>query len=217
LGGDEFAIVQVGGELQVAETSALANRLIEVISVSYAVQGHQAIIGATLGISIAPDDAADPDQLLKNADMALYRAKGDGRGSYRFLEAGMDARAQARRLLELDLRTAMSRGEFEVHYQPLLDIKTNDIICFEALLRWNHPRRGLILPSEFISLAEETGLIIPIGDWVLRTASLDAARWPHDIRVAVNISPAQFKNRNLVGLRKRRIVGGGLGSQSPGA
>jgi predicted signal transduction protein with EAL and GGDEF domain len=156
------------------------------------------IIGATLGISVAPDDGSDPDQLLKNADMALYRAKGDGRGSYRFFEAGMDARAQARRLLELDLRTAMSTGEFEVYYQPLLDIKTNNIICFEALLRWNHPQRGLVLPSEFISLAEETGLIVPIGDWVLRTACIDAARWPDDIHVAVNISPAQFKNRNLV-------------------
>ena len=198
LGGDEFAVVQVGGDLRVAETSALANRLIEVISAPYTLHDHQSVIGATVGISVAPDDGDGPDQLLKNADMALYRAKGDGRGSYRFFEAGMDARAQARRLLELDLRTAISRGEFEVHYQPLLDIKTNTIICFEALLRWNHPQRGLVLPSEFISLAEETGLIIPIGDWVLRTACIDAARWPDDIHVAVNISPAQFKNRNLV-------------------
>jgi diguanylate cyclase (GGDEF)-like protein/PAS domain S-box-containing protein len=198
LGGDEFAVVQVGGDLRVAETSALANRLIEVISSPYTVHDHQSVIGATVGISIAPDDGDGPDQLLKNADMALYRAKGDGRGSYRFFEAGMDARAQARRLLELDLRTAMSTGEFEVHYQPLLDVKTNNIICFEALLRWNHPQRGLVLPSEFISLAEETGLIVPIGDWVLRTACIDAARWPDDIHVAVNISPAQFKNRNLV-------------------
>ena len=198
LGGDEFAVVQVGGDLRVAETSAIANRLIEVISAPYTVHDHQSVIGATVGISVAPDDGDGPDQLLKNADMALYRAKGDGRGSYRFFEAGMDARAQARRLLELDLRTAMSTAEFEVHYQPLLDIKTNTIICFEALLRWNHPQRGLVLPSEFISLAEETGLIIPIGDSVLRTACIDAARWPDNIHVAVNISPAQFKNRNLV-------------------
>jgi diguanylate cyclase (GGDEF)-like protein len=210
LGGDEFAVVQVGGELQVAETSALANRLIEVISAPCTIQDHQLIIGATLGISIAPDDGADPDQLLKNADMALYRAKGDGRGSYRFFEAGMDARAQARRVLELDLRTAMSRGEFEVHYQPLLDIKTSNIICFEALLRWNHPQRGLTLPLEFISLAEDTGLIVPIGDWVLRTACADAARWPHDVRVAVNISPAQFKNRNLVASVTAALSAAGL-------
>ena len=210
LGGDEFAIVLVGGELRVAETSALANRLIEVISAPCTIQDHQLIIGATLGISIAPNDGADPDQLLKNADMALYRAKGDGRGSYRFFEAGMDARAQARRLLELDLRAAVSNGEFEVHYQPLLDIKTNNIICFEALLRWNHPQRGLSLPSEFISLAEETGLIIPIGDWVLRTACADAARWPRDVRVAVNISPAQFKSRNLVASVSTALSAAGL-------
>jgi diguanylate cyclase (GGDEF)-like protein/PAS domain S-box-containing protein len=210
LGGDEFAVVQVGGDLRVAETSALANRLIEVISSPYTVHDHQSVIGATVGISVAPDDGDGPDQLLKNADMALYRAKGDGRGSYRFFEAGMDARAQARRLLELDLRTAMSTGEFEVHYQPLLDIKTNNIICFEALLRWNHPQRGLVLPLEFISLAEETGLIVPIGDWVLRTACIDAARWPDDIHVAVNISPAQFKNRNLVASVSAALSAAGL-------
>ena len=210
LGGDEFAIVLVGSELRVAETSALANRLSEAISAPCTIQDHQLIIGATLGISVAPDDGSDPDQLLKNADMALYRAKGDGRGSYRFFEAGMDARAQARRFLELDLRTAISRGEFEVYYQPLLDIKTNNIICFEALLRWNHPQRGLSLPSEFISLAEETGLIIPIGDWVLRTACADAARWPRDVRVAVNISPAQFKSRNLVASVSTALSAAGL-------
>jgi diguanylate cyclase (GGDEF)-like protein/PAS domain S-box-containing protein len=210
LGGDEFAIVLVGSELRVAETSALANRLSEAISAPCTIQDHQLIIGATLGISVAPDDGSDPDQLLKNADMALYRAKGDGRGSYRFFEAGMDARAQARRFLELDLRTAISRGEFEVYYQPLLDIKTNSIICFEALLRWNHPQRGLSLPSEFISLAEETGLIIPIGDWVLRTACADAARWPRDVRVAVNISPAQFKSRNLVASVSTALSAAGL-------
>jgi diguanylate cyclase (GGDEF)-like protein/PAS domain S-box-containing protein len=210
LGGDEFAIVLVGSELRVAETSALANRLSEAISAPCTIQDHQLIIGATLGISVAPDDGSDPDQLLKNADMALYRAKGDGRGSYRFFEAGMDGRAQARRFLELDLRTAISRGEFEVYYQPLLDIKTNNIICFEALLRWNHPQRGLSLPSEFISLAEETGLIIPIGDWVLRTACADAARWPRDVRVAVNISPAQFKSRNLVASVSTALSAAGL-------
>jgi diguanylate cyclase (GGDEF)-like protein/PAS domain S-box-containing protein len=210
LGGDEFAIVLVGSELRVAKTSALANRLSEAISAPCTIQDHQLIIGATLGISVAPDDGSDPDQLLKNADMALYRAKGDGRGSYRFFEAGMDGRAQARRFLELDLRTAISRGEFEVYYQPLLDIKTNNIICFEALLRWNHPQRGLSLPSEFISLAEETGLIIPIGDWVLRTACADAARWPRDVRVAVNISPAQFKSRNLVASVSTALSAAGL-------
>ena len=140
LGGDEFAVVQVGGDLQVAVTSALANRLIEVIGAPYTIstEYYQSIIGATLGISIAPSDGTDPDQLLKNADMALYRAKQDGRGGYRFFEAGMDARAQARRLLELDLRAAISRGEFEIYYQPLLDIKASKVTCFEALLRWKN-------------------------------------------------------------------------------
>jgi len=210
LGGDEFAIVQVGSELQVPETSALANRLIEVVSAPYIVQGHQVIVGTSVGISVAPDDGRDPDQLLRNADMALYRAKGDGRGSYRFFEAGMDARAQARRVLELDLRTALSRGEFEVRYQPILDVNTDRIICFEALIRWRHPQRGIILPAGFIPLAEETGLINAIGDWVLRTACLDATRWPQDVRVAVNLSPAQFKNRNLVTSVLAALSGSGL-------
>ena len=197
LGGDEFAIVQVGRQLQVSEASALASRLIEVVGAPYIIQGHQLIIGTSVGISVAPDDATDPDRLLKNADMALYRAKADGRGTYRFFEAGMDARAQARRLLELDLRAALSRGEFEVYYQPIYDLEVDQIVCFEALARWNHPLRGLILPEAFIALAEQTGLIIPIGEWVLRTACMDAAKWPQDVRVAVNLSPAQF-NRDIV-------------------
>jgi predicted signal transduction protein with EAL and GGDEF domain len=135
---------------------------------------------------------------LKNADMALYRAKADGRGTYRFFEAGMDARAQARRLLELDLRAALSRGEFEVYYQPIHDLKSDHISCFEALVRWNHPLRGMTPPTDFIPLAEETGLIVPIGNWVLRKACADAAGWSQDVSVAVNLSPAQFKNRDLV-------------------
>jgi predicted signal transduction protein with EAL and GGDEF domain len=147
---------------------------------------------------VAPDDGSDPDQLLKNADMALYRAKADGRGTFRFFEAGMDARAQARRILELDMRAALLRGEFEVYYQPIHDLKADQIICFEALVRWNHPLRGMTPPTAFIPLAEETGLIVPIGSWVLRKACADAAGWSQDVGVAVNLSPAQFKNRNLV-------------------
>ena len=210
LGGDEFAVVQVGRELKLAETSALATRLIETISAPFTIHGYQILIGATLGISVASDDVADPDQLLKNADLALYRAKGDGRGNYRFFEAGMDARALARRTLELELRAALSRGEFELQYQPLLDIKTSNINCCEALLRWNHPQRGVVLPQEFIWLAEETGLIIPIGDWVLRRACTEAARWPEGVRIAVNVSPAQFKNRNLVPTVEEALASAGL-------
>ncbi len=198
LGGDEFAIVQVGGTLQALEVASLANRLVEIIGVPYDIHEDQVVIGVSIGISIAPDDGNDPDQLLKNADMALYRAKADGRGTYRFFEPGMDARAQARRSLMLDLRTALLRDEFEVYYQPIHDLEASRVIAFEALVRWNHPLRGLTQPMDFIPLAEETGLIIPIGDWVLRKACVDAASWPQDIGIAVNLSPVQFKNRNLV-------------------
>jgi diguanylate cyclase (GGDEF)-like protein/PAS domain S-box-containing protein len=198
LGGDEFAVIQTGSELQELGAAALAGRIIEAVGAPYVVQGQQMIIGTSIGISVAPDDGIDPDQLLKNADMALYRAKADSRGTYRFFETGMDARAQARRLLELDLRAGLLRGEFEVYYQPIFDLKSNQIVCFEALLRWNHPLRGMTSPIDFIPLAEETGLIVTIGAWVLRKACADAAGWSRDVSVAVNLSPVQFKNRNLV-------------------
>jgi diguanylate cyclase (GGDEF)-like protein len=197
LGGDEFAIVQVGSDPQLSPTS-LANRLIEIISAPYEIQGHQITIGVSIGIAVTPDDGSDPDQLLKNADLALYRAKEDGRGSFHFFEVGMDARAQARRLLEVDLRGALLRSEFVVYYQPIQDIKADRVVGFEALVRWNHPLRGMIAPLDFIPLAEETGLIVPIGDWVLRTACKNAAGWSQDVYVAVNLSPAQFRNRELL-------------------
>jgi diguanylate cyclase (GGDEF)-like protein len=198
LGGDEFAIVQVGNESQASPAANLASRLVEVISAPYEIQGHQIVIGLSVGISVTPNDGCDPDQLLKNADMALYRAKAEGRGTFRFFEAGMDARAQARRLLEVDLRAALLRSEFVVYYQPIQDIQADRIVGFEALVRWNHPLRGMIPPLNFIPLAEETGLIVQLGDWVLRTACRDAAGWSQDVCVAVNLSPAQFKDRNLV-------------------
>jgi diguanylate cyclase (GGDEF)-like protein/PAS domain S-box-containing protein len=198
LGGDEFAIVQVFDDLQVPEASSLASRVIGEISAPYIIQGNQLTIGASIGISIAPEDGNDPDQLLKNADLALYRAKADGRGTYRFFEVGMDARAQARRLLEVDLRAALSRQEFEIHYQPIHNLKSGRVIAFEALIRWNHPVRGMIPPLNFIPLAETTGLIVPIGDWVLKQACIDAAGWSEPVRVAVNLSPAQFRSGNLV-------------------
>jgi diguanylate cyclase (GGDEF)-like protein/PAS domain S-box-containing protein len=197
LGGDEFAIVQMGGELQPWDVASMASRIVELLSAPYAIRGHQIVIGTSIGISVAPGDGLDPDLLLKSAELALYRAKEDGRGTYRFFETGMDARAQARRLLELDMRAALLRNEFEVYYQPIYNLETGGIVCLEALLRWNHPLRGMILPADFIPLAEETGLIVPIGDWVLRCACRDAARWSRDVAVAVNLSPAQFKNRNL--------------------
>jgi diguanylate cyclase (GGDEF)-like protein len=209
LGGDEFAIVQVGSDPQSSPTN-LASRLIEVVSAPYEIQGHQITIGVSIGIAVTPDDGGDPDQLLKNADLALYRAKEDGRGIFHFFEIGMDARAQARRLLEVDLRGALLRSEFLVYYQPIHDLKADRVTGFEALVRWNHPLRGMIAPLNFIPLAEETGLIVPLGDWVLRTACNDAAGWSQDVCVAVNLSPAQFKSRNLVPTIVSALAASGL-------
>jgi diguanylate cyclase (GGDEF)-like protein len=197
LGGDEFAIVQMSVDQPVGATT-LAARLIREISETYVVQGHQIVIGASVGIAVAPNDGTDPDRLLKNADLALYRAKEDGRGTYRFFEAGMDAKMQARRRLEVELRKALALGEFEVFYQPLVNLKTNRVSGCEALLRWRSPGRGLVPPGEFIPLAEEIGLINAIGAWVLKQACTEAAGWPDEIKVAVNLSPVQFKRGTVV-------------------
>jgi EAL domain-containing protein (putative c-di-GMP-specific phosphodiesterase class I) len=147
---------------------------------------------------LAPGDGTDPTELLKNADMALYRAKADGRGTYRFFEPAMDARMKSRRALELALRVALANGEFELHYQPLVNLDDRRITGCEALLRWQHPQRGLVPPAEFIPIAEEIGLIVPLGEWVLRQACADAMAWPADVKVAVNLSPIQVMNQNLV-------------------
>ncbi|MGB0084705.1 MAG: EAL domain-containing protein [Rhodomicrobiaceae bacterium] len=197
LGGDEFAIVQVPSE-QGPNITALAARLIEVVGSPYELDGHQVVIGISIGIAIAPADGREPDVLIKNADLALYRAKADGGGVYRFFEVAMDARMQARRALELDLRKAVLKGEFELYYQPIIDVKSGQITSCEALIRWHHPERGMVPPLEFIPVAEETGLIVPLGEWVLRQACAEGARWPTRVTVAVNLSPAQFKSRNLV-------------------
>jgi diguanylate cyclase (GGDEF)-like protein/PAS domain S-box-containing protein len=209
LGGDEFAIVQTQ-VTQGTDITALAARLIEAISAPYDVGGHQLVIGLSIGIAVAPTDGLDQDQLLRNADMALYRAKSDGRGLYRFFEPAMDARMQVRRRLELELRRAISDGEFELYYQPFMDAKTKRVSGFEALLRWRHPVRGIIAPLEFISLAEETGLIIPIGDWILHQACSEAAGWPTRERVAVNLSPIQFKGNKLLSSIKSALAKSGL-------
>ena len=197
LGGDEFAIVQVGA-CQPNDATALAARVIEAVGAPYDLDGHQIVVGMSIGIAVSPEDGTDPQQLLRNADLALYRAKADGRGLYRFFEPEMDARMQARRALELDLRKAVVDGQFELLYQPLVDIRTEHVRGFEALIRWRHPQRGTIPPAEFIPLAEETGLIASLGEWVLRQACNEAAGWPGNVNVAVNLSPSQFKSRNLV-------------------
>jgi diguanylate cyclase (GGDEF)-like protein/PAS domain S-box-containing protein len=197
LGGDEFAIMQAGAS-QPTDATALASRLIEVVGAPYELGGHQVTVELSIGIALAPEDGADPDQLLKNADLALYRAKSDGSGLYRFFEREMDARMQARRRLEVDLRNAIANDEFELFYQPLVDMQTGYVTGFEALIRWHHPVRGMVLPLDFIAVAEETGLIGPIGTWVLRQACAEAATWPSDVKIAVNLSPIQFKNKSLL-------------------
>ncbi len=197
LGGDEFAIVQVPSEPP-PSARALAARLIEIIGAPYDIEGRQVVVGASVGIAIAPADGDKPDLLMKNADLALYRAKADGGGIYRFFEMEMDARMQKRRLLELELRKAIVNHEFELFYQPIVDVKSGRIKSCEALIRWHHPERGEIQPAEFIPVAEETGLIVPLGEWVLRRACAEAARWPAEIGVSVNLSPAQFKSHDLV-------------------
>ena len=209
IGGDEFVIMLASNELP-GDAVSLATRLISVVSKPYDLDGQQGMVGVSVGIAVAPTDAKDPDHLLKCADLALYRAKSDGRGTYRFFEAEMDAMAQARRKLELDLRRALVKGEFELYYQPSVSVNSNQVIGFEALLRWHHPERGMIAPLEFIPLAETTGLIVPLGEWVLRKACADAASWPTDAKVAVNLSAAQFKSRTLVATVISALAASGL-------
>jgi diguanylate cyclase (GGDEF)-like protein/PAS domain S-box-containing protein len=197
LGGDEFAVLQGGAGTAVA-VSALAERLIATISEPYELEGHMVVIGASIGIALAPGDGNEPDRLLKQADMALYRAKGEGKGSFRFFEPEMDARVQKRRRLEMDLRAALHTGELEIHYQPLVDLATGETCAFEALLRWLHPERGMIMPDEFIPVAEDTGLIGVLGAFVLRQACADATAWPDATKLAVNLSSLQFRTGNLL-------------------
>jgi diguanylate cyclase (GGDEF)-like protein len=182
LGGDEFAILQANGRPN--STSELAAKVIEALSQPFEVRGHQLIIGTSIGIAMAPADGKDADQLLRNADMALYRAKAEGRGTYHFFQAEMDAQMQERRRLELDLRKALAAEEFELYYQPIIRLDGDDVCGFEALIRWNHPERGFVTPDAFIPLAEEIGLIVPLGEWVLKQACRHAAAWPGDQKVA---------------------------------
>ncbi|TPG59679.1 EAL domain-containing protein [Roseomonas nepalensis] len=197
LGGDEFAIVLADVD-QPAEATSLARRLVEVVGQPFEVDGHQVVIGTSIGIAVAPGDGLDADVLLKAADMALYCAKADGRGRWRFFEPEMDARMQMRRALETDLRHALAMGEFEVHYQPIIGVGSRRVSGLEALVRWRHPVRGLVPPDAFIPLCEEIGLIVPLGEWVLAQACAEAVTWRGAPKVAVNLSAVQFANRGLV-------------------
>jgi diguanylate cyclase (GGDEF)-like protein len=196
-GGDEFSIIQPFTAQPKGATS-LASRLIEALSAPYAIGDHHIEIGTSIGVAIAPTDTTSAEQLLKNADLALYRAKSDGRGVYRFFEPEMDAKMRKRRELEADLRVALASDQFELFYQPLVDVTAGEVTSFEALLRWRSPERGLVPPGEFIPIAEEVGLIGPIGAWVLEQACTEAAAWPSHIKVAVNLSPTQFKSDRLM-------------------
>jgi diguanylate cyclase (GGDEF)-like protein len=196
LGGDEFAIVQsaISGPEEVTE---LVTRIYEAIRRPYECLGHQLVADASIGIALAPQHGTDLDQILKNADLAMYSAKAAGRRTYRFFEADMDTRAKARRALELDMRQAIADGGFELHYQPIVSLQDNTITGCEALLRWRHPELGMISPVDFIPVAEETGLINQLGEWVLFTACAEAATWPDGLKVAINVSPVQFKSSGL--------------------
>jgi diguanylate cyclase (GGDEF)-like protein len=209
LGGDEFAIIMTGMR-QPSDAAILSQRVREAITRPFELDGHQMVVDVSIGISVAPLDSTEADQLLKSADMALYGAKADGRGIYRFFEPEMDARMKQRRELEMDLRQALINGEFELHYQPLVNLENNEITGFEALVRWNHPVRGMISPGDFIPVAEETGLIIQLGDWVLRKACEETAAWPESLKIAVNLSPAQLKSRNLVQVIVSALAASGM-------
>jgi predicted signal transduction protein with EAL and GGDEF domain len=180
-----------------ADTKSLCERVVEAIGTPFDLDAGQVVIGVSIGIALAPTDATNGVELLKAADLALFRAKTDGRGIYRFFEYNMDGRVEARRALERDLRKALMLDEFVLHYQPVVHLQSGGISGFEALIRWNHPERGLIPPAEFIPFAEETGLIVPIGEWVLRQACEEAGKWPDNISVAVNLSPVQFRRLDL--------------------
>jgi len=209
LGGDEFAII-LPGERNADDARAMAERIIEKLQEPVTIDGQQALIGASVGIAVAPGDGGTADLLLKNADLALYRAKQDGRGVYRFFEPELDAAAQARRQMEIDLREALIEGQFLLNYQPIYSSVENRIVCFEALIRWQHPIHGLVGPDKFIPIAEESGLILRIGEWVLQEACREASGWNADVRLAINVSPRQFRNPALNATILAALETGGL-------
>jgi diguanylate cyclase (GGDEF)-like protein len=209
LGGDKFGIIQAG-QPQPQSAAALATRLTDAIGRSYVVDGHLIDIAASVGIALLPTEATDCEQLLKSADLALHRARSDGHGAYRFFERAMDEKMQFRRNLEIDLRRALSLGELSLVYQPQFNLRLNEVTGFEALLRWQSPTRGPVSPLEFIPIAEDTGIITSIGEWVLRTACLEAAGWAGGQNVSVNVSAVQFKNPNLTGTILSALAESGL-------
>ncbi|KJC57243.1 diguanylate cyclase [Bradyrhizobium sp. LTSPM299] len=209
LNSDEFTIVQ-NGVVRPEDAVLLAKRILDAIGEPYLLEGHSVLIGASIGIAMSPGDGEDSEKLLKSADMALSRAKSEFRGTFSFFEAEMDARARSRRKIETDLRDAIQNEGLRPYYQPLIDLASGRITGFEALVRWPHPERGMISPGEFIPVAEETGLINALGGLMLHRACMDAAQWPDDVRVAVNLSPLQFRTGNLLPLVTDALKRSGL-------
>jgi diguanylate cyclase (GGDEF)-like protein len=210
LGGDEFAIIQAGCDDQRTDSINLAARISKLIAEPFLLTGHRVEIGTSIGIAMAPEHGSDQEQLLKKADLALYRSKSAGRNCFTLYDEAMSAELEARNTLEGDLRDAIARCQFEVHYQPFFDVQSGHRQGLEALVRWRHPTRGLIPPDQFIPLAEETGLIVPLGEWVLRRACDDATSWPENIKVAVNLSPVQFKQAELFDVIQSALRNSGL-------
>lgn len=211
LGGDEFAVVDYVTNPAI-DAASLAETIKSALCEPFDLGDHQVIVGTSIGIAIAPRDSADSNTILRSADLALYAAKSGGRGAFRFFEAQLDQLLRARRNLERDMRKALASGEFELHYQPFVNVKSGKTSGFEALLRWHHPERGVVSPGEFIPLAEETGLILPLGDWVLRTACAEAAKWRSDLKIAINLSPAQFRSKELVSTIVGALAASGIAS-----
>ena len=209
LGGDEFAILQISAP-QPNSSIALAEKIIDIVGRPCSIDGHNVTVGASIGIVVAQPNSMNAESLLKSADLAMYSAKADGRGTYRIFDPEMDAIVQARRVLERDMRTALAQDEFRLFYQPLVNLQTKRVVAFEALMRWEHPERGMVPPSEFIPVAEDMGLIVQLGEWALREACAEAMEWPGEMRVSVNLSPVQFLKGDLVSTVMSAVASSGL-------
>ena len=209
LGGDEFAILQISVP-QPGSAIALAEKIIQIVGQPCNIDGHDVTVGASVGIAVAHPGDMDTESFLKSADLAMYSAKSDGRGTYRMFDPEMDAIVQARRILEREMRTALVQNGFKLFYQPLINLQTKKVTAFEALMRWQHPERGYVPPSEFIPIAEEMGLIVQLGEWALRQACAEAMEWPEEICVSVNLSPLQFSKGNLVSTVMNALASSGL-------